>query len=459
MTLWRGLSKRIVVAAVVCGMAGLVMSLLLVRFTFRESVIRATAPLAIATYRDFGHSRCEASPRTWVFHDEGGATAYAYDADTLKSANPDAPPLDASYAHFDRDLGIEARGLRLGGALVFRGAASGPCALVRATWGAPRGVGDRLLFVLVTSTLLVSSVAAALAFLAVVRPLTRRIERLRFAAERVGDAASYAPAERDDDPERDALGDLSSSLDRAHDRIRKDASALEQRQRDLQRYLADVAHDLRTPITSLQLALEQAADAPDHASSSELLSRALKDTVYLAGLTSNLRLASQLREGWTPASRGAEVDLRETVERVVGRARFFAKRQGIALDAAFPDDAVPAACDPIAAEQAIGNLVENAIAYGDPGGHVAVVLAITGDRFTITVVDDGPGVAPVEIPRLGERTFRSDEARQRDPRGSGLGLAITSEVCARCAWTLAFETAAPRGLRVSIDGAWGKPAT
>jgi signal transduction histidine kinase len=122
------------------------------------------------------------------------------------------------------------------------------------------------------------------------------------------------------------------------------------------------------------------------------------------------------------------------------------------LDVARPDGALMVRCQPTAAEQAITNLVENAVAYGDPGGHVAVVLEWRGDRFSLVVVDDGPGVLPAELPRLGERTFRSDEARQRDPNGSGLGLAITSEICQRCGWSLSFARNEPKGLEVRIEG-------
>jgi signal transduction histidine kinase len=141
------------------------------------------------------------------------------------------------------------------------------------------------------------------------------------------------------------------------------------------------------------------------------------------------------------------------VERVVARARYFAKNRGIALDAARPDVPVFAACHPTAVEQAITNLVENAIAYGDAGGHVAVLLEKGARGFSLVVADDGPGVPPAEMPRLGERTFRTDEARQRDPSGSGLGLAIASEICKRCDWKLSFEAHEPRGLCVTIAGA------
>jgi signal transduction histidine kinase len=82
-------------------------------------------------------------------------------------------------------------------------------------------------------------------------------------------------------------------------------------------------------------------------------------------------------------------------------------------------------------------------------------IVVDSRGFTLLVTDDGPGVPPAEMPRLGERTFRTDEARQRDPSGSGLGLAITSEICKRCGWKLAFEPHEPRGLRVSIAGPTG----
>ena len=117
-----------------------------------------------------------------------------------------------------------------------------------------------------------------------------------------------------------------------------------------------------------------------------------------------------------------------------------------------PDAPVIVRCNPAMAEQALANLVHNAVAHGEPGGHVAVLLASEAGRFTLTVVDDGPGVAPVDLPRLGERTFRGDEARRRDPRGSGLGLAISGEVCRRAGWTLGLTAELPRGLRATITG-------
>src|SRR5262249_40229156 len=113
---------------------------------------------------------------------------------------------------------------------------------------------------------------------------------------------------------------------------------------------------------------------------------------------------------------------------------------------------VTVAGDPIAIEQAIANVIENAVTHNLADGHVAVLLEGAGGGFQLTVVDDGPGGGPIELPPPGGRTLPSDPARRRDARGRGLGLAITTEVCARLGWALAFAREEPAGLRVTIRG-------
>jgi signal transduction histidine kinase len=399
---WAG---RILVATVLCGIIGFASARLVWRQVTYAALLRFHEPLADHTWTTYERARCEASPESWSMSFERGARTYAYDPATLASRNPDAPPLErALWERLQRGgerVAIEARGVTLasGGALVHRTGSSGPCAIVQTTWPAQPVEGDFLAWIPI-GVLFTVAAAAGIGLFALVRPIER----------------------------------------------------IEQRHVELQRHLADVAHDLKTPISSLHIALEQAMDGNRDAEVGALLTSALDDTVYLAALTSNLRLASEMREGWDPSATGASVDLTEVVDRVVTRARFFAKRKGIALEAAVPDGSTRAGCDPVAAEQAVSNVVENAVTHGESGEHVAVLLERRGEGFSLTVVDDGLGVPDAELPRLGERTFRSDDARRRDPRGSGLGLAITTEVCARCGWALAFDRETPRGLRVTITG-------
>jgi signal transduction histidine kinase len=451
--IWRGLGTRIIVGSVLCGLLGLLVAHMLTRRSAQGAILAGALPYIRHTLETGELSRCQRAPETWSLGLARGARLDAYDRDTRISRNPQAPPLDEAL--YERLLSGEPSPVKIhrfggeqGGAMLVQGTAAGPCSLVQVTW--PAHGRRHSSYLLLGGAVIVMTLAAALGFIAVVRPVTRRIERLRNAAGHVGAQSGYISAS---DSHKDELGELSVILDQAHARIRADAGQLEERQKALEQYLSDVAHDLGTPISSLQIAIEQACNLSSNRDLSELLKGCLKDVVYLGGLTQNLRLACRLRDGWDPSGGDPVVDLVETVERVVARARHFAASRGMSIDVARPDAAVLVGCHPTAAEQAITNLVDNALSYGDVGGHVAVLLERSADRFRLEVKDDGPGVLPAELPRLGERTFRSDDARQRDPKGSGLGLAIVSEVCNRCGFTLSFAREEPRGFCVAIEGA------
>lgn len=403
----RAIVRRVLAATAVCGLVGLLAVPLVGRIVARWSVVaRLQEPLVDYLYRTHERARCEADPAGWSMAMASGARSYAYDAAARSSRNPAAPPLDRRA--WDRvaapgapRVAYETRGVTLlsGGVMVFRGTDRGPCAIIQTVW--PRQpVGAIVLSWLPLALVLAAIMAAGVGFLALARPLVR----------------------------------------------------VEQRRSELARHVADVSHDLKTPIASLHLALEQAIQTSRDPEVGALLSSAIQDAVYLAALTANLRLASELRDGFRPAASPVGADLTGIVERVVTRARLLARQRGLAIDAAVPDAATVVACDPIAAEQAVSNVVHNAIRHGERGGHAAVVLDVRQGEFTLTVCDDGPGVPPAELPRLGERLFRSDQARQRDASGEGLGLAITHEICRRCSWELAFAQEAPRGLRVTIRG-------
>lgn len=120
------------------------------------------------------------------------------------------------------------------------------------------------------------------------------------------------------------------------------------------------------------------------------------------------------------------------------------------LNAAVPDDHLTLDTDHTLLEQALNNLVDNAIRYNQAGGHVAVVLDESDDGFVLSVADDGPGVAEEELAHLTDRWFRGSEARARRPDGKGLGLAIARESCARLGLSLTFVRPAEGGLRAEI---------
>jgi signal transduction histidine kinase len=284
--------------------------------------------------------------------------------------------------------------------------------------------------------------------LIVVRPLLSRIERLRTATQRLGQSVGYASAA---DPEADDLGQLSQLLDQAHARIAADAARAAERQKALEQPLANVAHYLRTPLASLQVTIEQlAADAHGHRG---LIRCAIDDIVYMGSLVENLYLACRLEEGADPLAGDPRANLCDLVDNITRRFATLGRARNIEVHGARPDGDVWVQCNLAMAAQVVANLVHNAISHGSSGGHVGVVLETTDDMFALSVVDDGVGVAPADLPRIGERTFRSDEARQRDPAGGGLGLAIVGEVCRRAGFVVQFAHEQPQGLRVTVSGA------
>lgn len=443
----RGLRLRIVIVGLLCGALGLFMSRSLARSNSEALIGRFAGRTILAMFNNGEGAKCEASPATWSLNAPGFSEVYAYAADSGMSANPAAAPLERSLATKadampDPKIAVALRTGARGGQLVLRVAPTGSCAYVQASW---KPVVTPLESLKATffggGSVALASILLSLLF--VIRPAAKRVALLRSAALNVGNARAYRSANllTDDD-----FGQLSRELDRAHARIREEETRLAE-------HLANVAHDLRTPMASLHLALEQAFRSTENTNLKEPLVSALADVVYVRGLTENLRLATRFDDPQAFSEPPITFDLGASVERTLGRVRFFAQMKGLSLDLAIPDKPIEVRGDPIAVEQAVGNVIDNAVTHGTTDGHVAVVLRREGaDRFVLIVVDDGPGVDEEDLPMLGKRTFRSDDARQRDPRGSGIGLAIASEVARRSGWELRFEREEPKGLRVTFSG-------
>ena len=450
MTLFRRLSVRVLITAVLAAALGLSCAAASVGVLLRKRQHSTAEALRIwATHT--GPKWCEQAPESWSFRLSGGARAFAYDVSSRSSRNPDADPWPlasgAPPVHVGDTLAL-GRNAEHGRVLALRARESGPCSLIAATYpkeswlGTPARVG-------IAVFLLASLPSALFGFVSVMRPLGRRVQALSRSAAAMGSSRYQPAAARASGDELDAI---HASMDRAHARILQDQERLADRLKTLRQHLTNVAHDLRTPLASLQAQVEEALDTSLAPEALAALQGALRDCVYVGGLTENLRLQSQLEEGWDPA-RAPALDLAATVMRTAQRLEHYAKRRGISLNHAVPEARVAVVCDPFACEQTLSNIIENAIAHLGPSGQIGILLdhAANG-TFKLTIADDGEGVGFAALNRLGERAFRTDEARARDPRGSGLGLAIARTVCERCGWQLAFAHAETGGLQVEITG-------
>jgi len=383
---------------------------------------------------------CEAEPATFHRSSVNLMQVFAYDLAGL-SENPDAPAFG--------DAHLLGRIRRDGGAvgwvnhqriLAVRAADSGPCAVFRIALTPPEQAIQRVVLGFGGSAAIGIFLVGWLSWLVTVRPLVARIERIRDAAHNVG-ADRYRAAE---DSQDDALTEIVEALDRSHERITADHAELVRRHEALERHLAEIAHDLRTPMASMLLAMQDLSVEVEDGAAKDAANRAIGDAAYVGSLVENLHHGARLRHGLDPTE--GRTDLSALISRLGIRFAALGAHQGTQVATAVPERTVQVACTPAIAERAVANLIQNALAHG--GDRVAVVLEVGESSFFLSIADNGTKLDEGGAHDLAARTFRSDEAR---PRGPGLGIAITNEVARQVGWQVSY-TAPDGGLRVELRG-------
>lgn len=326
---------------------------------------------------------------------------------------------------------------------VARMADIGDCAVLRVDMHTPApAVFEQLFWYIGFAVLIAILFATGAAVLVVVRPLQRSIARVADEARKVGRDGAVLDTESD----HAELSAIAAVLSESHDRIQADRVELMRRHEALEQHLAGIAHDLRTPLSSMQLTLEAlVGEASDDAR--PRVGAALGDVVYLSTLVENLHQGVRLRHG-TNAVDG-RVDLCGLVRRLGSRFEVIGGAVGIEVAAHAPDRPIRAACAPGLAERAVANLVHNAVTHNREGGHVAVVLEVDGEAFSLRVLDDGPGIPTKVRHRLEDPTFRADLARTR---GQGLGLLITRVIAEQAGWTVVWRDLSEGGTEVTVRG-------
>lgn len=227
-------------------------------------------------------------------------------------------------------------------------------------------------------------------------------------------------------------------------------SRLDRMLRQQQRFIADAAHQLRTPLAGLRLQAERALADPSPETVREALihvERLSAGTARAAGQLLALARAQAPDESLGVAT---PFDLAAVARDEVAARVPDAIARGIDLGYHGPEHGVTLIGDAVLLREMLGNLIDNAERYGSRGdGVITVGLQVDDDGgCVLSVQDNGPGVAPGLVPRLGERFFR---AVANGHEGTGLGLAIVREIAERHGAELAFVNHTdPHGLRVEI---------
>jgi signal transduction histidine kinase len=302
--------------------------------------------------------------------------------------------------------------------------------LLRSAFG--EAVGSALLMGLVAAVVVAVVVAVLLA-----TRISRPIDDLAAASRRVarGDYAQRVPAAAGE------LGELASSFNEMASTL----GATEQRRRDL---IGDIAHELRTPITSVRGYVEGLAagvfePGPD-------TWRVLDEqTARLAHLVDDLAIL------WRADSNDLRLELvaldcPTLLATARERHHTVAAERSITL-ALGPIAAVSVRADATRIGQVLDNLIGNALRYTPLGGHVELGMVVEGTSAVFWVRDDGPGLSPEQAARVFERFYRADASRSRDVAGSGLGLAITRSLVEAMGGTIGVSSPGPgRGSRFEV---------
>ena len=241
--------------------------------------------------------------------------------------------------------------------------------------------------------------------------------------------------------------DEISHLGRTFNSMAEDLEKVEQQRRSM---MADVAHELRTPLSNIQGYLEAVRDGllqPDNHTIDTIHQQAL----HLALLVEDLRLlalaeAGTLRLNMEPGS------LEQVLEKSMQAVRPRAEAGSIALSLEVQPDFPLVEMDRTRIAQVVGNLLENAITHTPQDGRVAVSAEVTAAGWArVTVADTGAGIPPDDLPQVFERFYRADPSRTRSTGGAGLGLTIARQLVEAHGGAIHAESEPGKGSRFVFE--------
>ena len=192
------------------------------------------------------------------------------------------------------------------------------------------------------------------------------------------------------------------------------------------RFIQDVSHELRTPLTiikgELEVALKKARSAGEYAA---ILQSNLEEMEKIARIVENLLTLAkfdnrEVRLDLVP------LELGPILETLAGDLAAAAGRKKISLELAIAEDGLEVTADPGQLRRAFLNILDNAVKYSREGGKIKVTAARENGEVTVTIADDGPGIAAADLPHIFKRFYRADASRSN--AGFGLGLAIVKTI-------------------------------
>ena len=268
------------------------------------------------------------------------------------------------------------------------------------------------------SVFLVVAAAAVIAAFLLSRVITRPITALTRTIQKMGKGDLSARVKVRASGEMRQLADSYNAM----------AEEIENFDRSRSQFVSNASHELKTPLTTMKILLENLIYQPDMPA--ELREEFMQDMNHeidrLTNVVTDLLTLTQTDSHETPLH-PEPTDLSELVEEALHLLQPAAEKRGQLLNASIPPSLV-IDCDPGKTRQIITNLVDNALKYTPDGGHIMVALADGSDDVTLSVADNGVGIPEADQAHIFDRFYRVDKARSRATGGTGLGLAIVRQM-------------------------------
>jgi len=264
--------------------------------------------------------------------------------------------------------------------------------------------------------------------------MTRRVRRLSQSMETFQGTDFSEPlpaASRIDDRSDDEIGRLGRTFHRMEERILRQVKKLRQTDEMRRELIANVSHDLRTPLASMTGYLETLSLKADSLSGEErkqYLEIALRQTQRLGQLVSELFELARLE------SKEMHVDpepfpIAELVQDVVQDFQLRAGQAEVQLDARLPEDAQLVSADIALIQRVLQNLIENAVKHTEQGGSVTIVVEPDQSKVIVRVEDTGCGIPEKDLKRVFDRFYQAQDGEESsEARSGGLGLAIVKKI-------------------------------
>jgi signal transduction histidine kinase len=221
------------------------------------------------------------------------------------------------------------------------------------------------------------------------------------------------------------------------------ASRLEAQDRQRRDLMADIAHELRTPLSVIQGRLEGLLDGV-YPRDDRMIGEVIEETRQMARLIDDLRTLANAESG-TLHLQKEPTDMAVLIQDVA--RSFSGEAQGgrvsIGVDA--PADLPLLTVDPVRIREVVANLVSNALNHTPAGGTVSIAASVLDDRMVVTVTDTGSGIAPEELPKIFDRFYKG-----RSSRGSGLGLTIARNLVTAHAGAIRAQSAEGTGTTITL---------